>query len=120
MLSGNCAGASSTGTKVEFPFHWVDNCIDFIGKCNTNARGCDMPLSSRLTSKCQVTVPKEIRKALRLSPGNLVHFAIEGGKAVLRPAPESHAKALKGLGKDSWRSLGGADRFLRRERDSWA
>ena len=79
-----------------------------------------MPLSSRLTSKCQVTVPKEIRKALRLSPGNLVHFAIEGGKAVLRPAPESHARALKGLGKDAWVSLGGADRFLRRERDSWA
>lgn len=79
-----------------------------------------MPLSSRLTSKCQVTVPKEIRKALRLSPGNLVHFAIEGGKAVLRPAPESHARTLKGLGKNVWRELGGADRFLRRERDSWA
>ena len=79
-----------------------------------------MPLSSRLTSKCQVTVPREIRKALRLSPGNLVHFAIEGGKAFLSPAPESHARALKGLGKDAWGTLGGADRFLRRERDSWA
>ena len=79
-----------------------------------------MPLSSRLTSKCQVTVPREIRKALRLSPGNLVHFAIESGKAVLRPAPECHTRTLKGLGKDAWGSLGGADRFLRRERNSWA
>lgn len=79
-----------------------------------------MPLSSRLTSKCQVTVPREIRRALRLAPGNLVHFAIEGGKAFLSPAPESHAQALKGLGKETWRALGGADRFLRRERDSWA
>ena len=79
-----------------------------------------MPRSSRLTSKCQVTVPKEIRKALRLSPGNLVHFAIEDGKAVLRPAPESHTRALQGLGKGAWGALGGADRFLRRERDSWA
>jgi AbrB family looped-hinge helix DNA binding protein len=79
-----------------------------------------MSRSSRLTSKCQVTVPKEIRKALRLSPGNLVHFAIEGGKAVLRAAPDSHTRALKGLGKDAWGTLGGADRFLRRERDSWA
>jgi AbrB family looped-hinge helix DNA binding protein len=79
-----------------------------------------MPLSSRLTSKCQVTVPREIRKALRLSPGNLVYFAIEGGKAFLRPAPESHARALKGLGKEAWGALGGADRFLRQERDSWA
>jgi AbrB family looped-hinge helix DNA binding protein len=78
-----------------------------------------MPISSRLTRKCQVTVPKEIRLALRLSPGNLVHFSIEGGKAVLRSAPESHTRALRGLGKDAWRSLGGADAFLRRERDSW-
>ena len=79
-----------------------------------------MALSSRLTSKCQVTVPKEVRKALRLSPGNLVHFAIEGGKAILRPAPESHARALRGLGREAWGRLGGADRFLQRERDSWA
>jgi AbrB family looped-hinge helix DNA binding protein len=79
-----------------------------------------MPLSSRLTSKCQVTVPKEIRKALHLSPGNLVHFSVEGGKAFLSPAPESHARALKGLGKNVWSALGGADLFLRRERDSWA
>ena len=79
-----------------------------------------MPLSSRLTSKCQVTVPREIRKALHLSPGNLVHFSVEGGKAFLSLAPESHARALKGLGKDAWGALGGADRFLRQERDSWS
>lgn len=78
-----------------------------------------MPKSSRLTSKCQVTVPKEIRRALRLKEGDTVYFTIEGGKAVLRPAPESFAKALRGLGRDAWRSLGGADRFLRRERESW-
>ena len=78
-----------------------------------------MAESSRLTRKCQVTVPKEIRLALRLKAGDVVHFSIEGGKAVLRPSPESHARALKGLGRDAWRSLGGADRFLRSERDSW-
>ncbi|HJX16481.1 MAG TPA: AbrB/MazE/SpoVT family DNA-binding domain-containing protein [Candidatus Deferrimicrobiaceae bacterium] len=78
-----------------------------------------MTKSSRLTRKCQVTVPKEIRKALRLKEGDTVYFTIEGGKAVLRPAPDSFAKALRGLGKDVWRSLGGAERFLRRERKSW-
>jgi AbrB family looped-hinge helix DNA binding protein len=78
-----------------------------------------MPKSSRLTKKCQVTVPKEIRNALRLKEGDTVYFTIEGGKAVLRPAPDSFEKALRGLGKDAWQSLGGADRFLRRERDSW-
>lgn len=78
-----------------------------------------MPQSSRLTKKCQVTVPKDIRRALRLKAGDVVHFYIEGGKAVLRPSAESHVRALKGLGKDAWRSLGGANRFLRGERETW-
>jgi len=78
-----------------------------------------MASSSRLTCKCQVTVPKGIRRALHLKSGDVVHFSIEEGKAVLRPSPECHARALKGLGRDAWRSLGGADRFLRGERDSW-
>ncbi len=75
--------------------------------------------SSRLTSKCQVTVPKGIRRVLRLKAGDMVHFSIEEGKAVLRPLPENHSRALKGLGRDAWRALGGADRFLGDERDSW-
>lgn len=78
-----------------------------------------MPGARRLTRKCQVTVPKEIRRALHLKAGDVVHFSIEEGKAVLRPSPENHARALRGLGKEAWRALGGADRFLRGERDSW-
>lgn len=78
-----------------------------------------MATSSRLTRKCQVTVPREIRRALRLKAGNLVHFSIEGGRAVLRPFSQSYAETLKGLGREAWRSLGGADRFLRKERGSW-
>ncbi len=78
-----------------------------------------MGSSSRLTRKCQITVPREIRRILHLSPGDLVHFSAEEGKAVLRPVPESHAGALRGLGKALWRSQGGADAFLRKERESW-
>lgn len=79
-----------------------------------------MRAASRLTSKCQVTVPREIRKALRLEPGNLVWFTVEEGRAVLRAAPDSHTLALKGLGREVWRKLGGADRFLQAERESWS
>lgn len=79
-----------------------------------------MRAASRLTSKCQVTVPRDIRKALHLEPGNLVYFTVEGGQAVLRSAPESHTLALRGLGREVWRKLGGADRFLQDERDSWS
>lgn len=78
-----------------------------------------MEKASRLTRKCQVTVPKAIRKALRVKEGDTVYFSVEGGKAVLRPAPDSFAKSLRGLGKNAWKSQGGADRFLRRERGTW-
>ena len=78
-----------------------------------------MPQSSRLTKKCQVTVPRDIRRALRLKAGDVVYFSIENGKAVLRPSPDSHTRAIKGLGREAWRALGGADRFLRGERESW-
>lgn len=78
-----------------------------------------MRAASRLTSKCQVTVPREIRNRLRLSPGDLVHFSVEEGRAVLSGAPESHTAALKGMGREVWRRLGGADRFIDDERDSW-
>lgn len=78
-----------------------------------------MGKTGRLTSKCQVTVPKEIRRTLRLKAGDAVYFSIEHGHAVLRPMPESHAERLKGLGKNVWRALGGADRFLKTEREAW-
>lgn len=37
----------------------------------------------RLTTKGQVTVPKEIRKALGLVPGSRVRFTIRNGRCVL-------------------------------------
>ena len=42
-----------------------------------NAHRPIVPLQSRLTSKGQVTVPKEIRDALGLRPGDLVRFVLD-------------------------------------------
>ena len=41
-------------------------------------------LSSRLTSKGQTTIPIQVRKALRLKPGDRVAFEVAGAKATLR------------------------------------
>ena len=40
-------------------------------------------LVSSITSKGQVTIPAEVRKALNLKPGNKVTFQIQGHKAVI-------------------------------------
>ena len=42
------------------------------------------PLTTRLTSKGQATIPVEVRKALRLKSGDRVVFEVEGVKAILR------------------------------------
>ncbi len=40
--------------------------------------------SSRISSKGQVTIPKDVRERLELSPGDLVGYDVEGDDVVLR------------------------------------
>ena len=40
-------------------------------------------ITSRLTSKAQTTIPRSVRDALRLGPGDELAYAIEGERAVL-------------------------------------
>ena len=42
--------------------------------------------SSSLSSKGQVTVPKEIRKRLGVSAGDRIDFVIEGDHTLIRPS----------------------------------
>ena len=45
-------------------------------------------MGTRITIRGQVTVPKRVRDALRLSPGDAVEFQLNGyGEFVLRKAP---------------------------------
>lgn len=43
-----------------------------------------MPVSV-LTSKGQITVPKEVRKSLNLKPSDRVVITVENGHAILKP-----------------------------------
>jgi antitoxin PrlF len=45
-----------------------------------------MKRTSRLSSKGQVTIPREIRMALHLEAGDLVAYDLKDGKAILRRA----------------------------------
>lgn len=56
----------------------------------------------RLTSKCQVTVPKAVRESLGLEPGAEVEFQFRDGEWILRKTiPESVFRKWKGyLGLD--------------------
>ena len=77
-----------------------------------------MPIS-KLSKKYQITVPKKIREKLGLKKGSKVSIKQKGkNKAVLEPT-ESLVEKYKGLGKDTWKKLGGADQYLKQERTSW-
>ncbi len=51
----------------------------------------------RLTSKSQTTVPKKVREALDLEPGDALVYEIEDGRVVLRKAPVLDVEYLKAL-----------------------
>jgi len=50
-----------------------------------------------LTSKGQITIPKQVREHLKLNPGDKLDFVIESeGRVVIRPA-KLDVRELKGL-----------------------
>ena len=51
-------------------------------------------LHSTLTSKGQTTIPGEVRKALRIRPGDRLEYAVEGDHATIRVHPG--ARSLRG------------------------
>jgi antitoxin PrlF len=55
--------------------------------------------TSKLTSKYQATVPTQVRKALKLSSGDLVGFEVNGNEVKLvrvSPLDVAFAQALEG------------------------
>ena len=56
--------------------------------------------TSTITSKGQITLPKQIRERLHLVPGDRIDFVLEeNGQVVVRPA-RSRLKQLRGMLRD--------------------
>ncbi len=47
-----------------------------------------MDIAAKITSKGQVTIPKEVREALDLAEGDHVVFRVEGNRAILARTPD--------------------------------
>jgi AbrB family looped-hinge helix DNA binding protein len=52
-----------------------------------------MDVLATLTSKGQVTIPKPVREALELGPGDHVIFRVEEGRAIVAKTPDFLAMA---------------------------
>ena len=78
-----------------------------------------MPNVATLTSKGQITIPAEVRRALGIGPGDKVVVEVSEGRGVILPVGRSFTAFMTGLGKEVWEAEGGADAYVERERDAW-
>jgi antitoxin PrlF len=68
-------------------------------------------MATKITVKGQVTIPKHIRDALQLAPGNQVEFAVENDKVVVykagarrNGAKKDRFERARGAAEIKWRT----------------
>jgi AbrB family looped-hinge helix DNA binding protein len=69
---------------------------------------------AKLSSKNQIVIPVEARRALQLRPGDKILVVIRGDRVIVLQKPNSHRNALRGLGRELF-----SKRHLAKERASW-
>lgn len=74
---------------------------------------------TRLSSKGQLVLPKPVRDALDLAPGDILLVRVEQDSIRLIPRPRGFARAIRGLGREMWQQLGGGEAFHRQEQAAW-
>ncbi len=73
-----------------------------------------------LSSKYQIVIPREVRRAMHLTAGTRLWIqSIDADRAVLIKEPVDHVKSMEGIGKEIWKSLGGGTSYLKNERTVW-
>jgi antitoxin PrlF len=71
---------------------------------------------AKLSSKSQVVIPANIRRKLRVYPGDTLEMDIRDDSVMIRKAPASYLKELESCASALWR---GYEKELQRERDEW-
>jgi AbrB family looped-hinge helix DNA binding protein len=67
--------------------------------------------------KYQVVIPRAVRETLRLEPGDILLFIVDGDDVTLRSRPASFTAALRGLHSHLW--SGDPDAWLEEQRQEW-
>ncbi|MGB7847825.1 MAG: AbrB/MazE/SpoVT family DNA-binding domain-containing protein [Candidatus Acidiferrum sp.] len=67
-----------------------------------------------LSSKNQIVIPRDVRRALGLKPGDKLLVVLRGGHLIVLPKPKSFEKATRGLARGKY-----GPGYLKKERESW-
>jgi AbrB family looped-hinge helix DNA binding protein len=70
---------------------------------------------ARLSSKNQIVVPREARKALGLKAGDKLLLVVRGRRVIVIQKPSSHHESIRGLAGGGRYSSG----YVEKERRSW-
>jgi len=67
-----------------------------------------------LSSKNQIVIPREARKALGVKAGDKLLVGVRDGMLIVMPKPKSFAKAIRGLARGTY-----PEDYLKKEREGW-
>ncbi len=67
-----------------------------------------------ISTKNQIVIPREARKALQVKPGDKLLVVVRGERVIVLQKPKSHHAAIRGLARGVYSST-----HLQKERQSW-
>jgi AbrB family looped-hinge helix DNA binding protein len=68
----------------------------------------------KVSAKNQIVISREVREALGVKAGDRLLVVPRGDTVILLRKPKRYAKAIAGIGKDSYQPA-----YLDKERESW-
>jgi AbrB family looped-hinge helix DNA binding protein len=71
---------------------------------------------AKLSSKCQIVIPAEIRLRMKIKPGDLLEITEEKKEIRIRRAPQSYVNSLENCISEIWQ---GYEAELDKARDQW-
>ena len=75
-------------------------------------------VSVKVSTKHQIVVPSEARRALGIQAGDRLSVEITPDAVILRPRTRKAGARLRGLGKDAWVGVDPVE-YVRRLRQDW-
>ena len=67
-----------------------------------------------LSTKNQIVITREARKALQVKPGDKLLVVVRGERVIVLEKPKSHHDAIRGMGRGVYSRT-----HLKKERQSW-
>ena len=77
-----------------------------------------MLITTRVSKKSQIVIPKEIRETVGIIEGDELIVDVEGDRVILKVKPKNYTRKLRGLHKNVWKGVD-PRKYVKGERESW-